>query len=67
MLKSKEHLNVFVNYINLKHKNITFTFEAEDLNGFSLLNVEITRKNKRFDTLIFHKVTFRGVFTNHDY
>ena len=30
----KEHLKLFVNYMNLKHKNIKFTFETEDSNIF---------------------------------
>ena len=66
LFKSKEHLKLFVNYMNSKHKNIKFTFETEDSNNFSFLNVKITRKNKRFVTSIFRKATFRGVYTNYD-
>ena len=50
MFKSKEHLKLFVNYMNSKHKNIKFTFETKDSNNFSLLDVKITRKNKRIVT-----------------
>ena len=32
--------------MNSKHKNIKFTFEAEDLNSISFLDVEIICKNK---------------------
>ena len=49
-----------------KLKNIKFTFEAEDLNSFSFLEVKITSKNKRLVSSIFHKATFREVFTNYD-
>ena len=49
-----------------KLKNIKFTFEAEDLNSFSFLEVKITSKNKRLVTSIFHKATFREVFSNYD-
>ena len=66
LFKSKEHLKLFVNYMNSKHKNIKFTFETEDSNNFSFLDVKITRKNKRFVTSIFRKATFSGVFTNYD-
>ena len=52
--------------MNSKHKNIKFTFETEDSNNFSFLDVKITRKNKRFVTSIFRKTTFSGVFTNYD-
>ena len=35
LFKSKEHVKLFVNYMNSKHKNIKFTFETEDSNNFS--------------------------------
>ena len=66
LFKSKEHLKLFVNYMNSKHKNIKFNFEAKDSNNFSFLDVKITRKNKRFATSIFRKATFSGVYTNYD-
>ena len=47
LFKSKEYLKLFVNYMNSKH-NITFTFETEDSNNFSSLDVKITHKNKQF-------------------
>ena len=52
--------------MNSKHKNIKLTFETEDSNNFSFLDVKITSKNKRFVTSIFRKATFSGVFTNYD-
>ena len=61
LFKSKEHLKLFVNYMNSKHRNIKFTFETEDSNTFSILDVKNTRKNKRFVTSIFRKTTFSGV------
>ena len=66
LFKSKEHLKLFVNYMNSKHRNIKFTFETEDSNNFSFLDVKIIRQNKRFVTSIFRKATFSGVFTNYD-
>ena len=55
LFKSKEHVKFFVNYMNLKHKNIKYTFETEDSNNLLFLDVKITRKNKRFFTSIFAK------------
>ena len=66
LFKSKEHLKLFVNYMNSKYRNIKFTFETEDSSNFSFLDVKITRQNKRFVTSIFRKATFSGVFTNYD-
>ena len=34
--QSTEHLEIFINYINLKHRNAKFTFEAKDLNNLSV-------------------------------
>ena len=55
-----------MNYINSKHRNIKFTFDTEDSNNFSLLDVKITQQNKQFVTSIFPKATFSGVFTNYN-
>ena len=52
--------------MNSKHRNIKFTFETEDSNNFSFLDVKITRQNKQFVTSIFRKATFSGVFTSYD-
>ena len=52
--------------MNSKHNNIKFTFQTEDLNNFSFLDVNITPKNKWFVTSIFRKATFSGVFTNYN-
>ena len=64
--RSKDHWKRFVNYLNSKHKNIKFTFETEDLEKNLFLNVKVTLIKKRFNTSIFGKVTFSGVFTNYN-
>ena len=66
LFKSNEHVKLFVNYMNSKHKNIKFSFETEDSNNFSFLNAKITRKNKRFVTSILREATFSGVYINYD-
>ena len=66
LFKSKEHLKLFVNCMNLKHNDIKFTFEAEDLICFFIHRCQNYRKDKRFVTLIFRKATFSGDFTNYD-
>ena len=52
--------------MNPKHKNRKFTFETKDLNNFSVLDVKITLKNKRFVISNFCKATFSGVFNNYN-
>ena len=47
--------------MNSKHKNIEFTFEAENLNSFSYKNVKIIPQITRFITSFFWKATFSVV------
>ena len=65
LFKSKEHLKWFVNYMNSKHKNIKFTFETEDSNNFSLLDVKRTTKTKSLLLWFFTKPHLVE-FTNYD-
>ena len=63
--KYEEHLKLFVNYMNSKHKHIKFDFETEDSNNFSFLDAKITRK-KMVCCFDFSQSQFSGVFTNYD-
>ena len=60
------HVEKFVDYMNTKHPNIRFTFEIEDQNNFSFLDIKIIRsiEKKAFETSVYRKSTFSGVFTN---
>ena len=66
MFQFRDHVTTFVNYMNTKHPNIRFTFEIEDQNSFSFSDIEIIRKTekKAFETSVYTKSTFSGVFTN---
>ena len=61
---SKEHLQLFVDYVNKHHKCLKFTSEAENGNSFSLLDFKITRHNQQFKTSVYRKPTFSGLFTH---
>ena len=52
--------------MNTRHKTLKFTFDFEQNNSFSFLDVEITRGSNGFSTSVFRKATFSGVFTNFD-
>ena len=52
--------------MNHQHPNLKFTFEFEQNNSFSFLDVKICRENDRFTTSIYRKPTFSGVFTHFD-
>ena len=42
LFKSKDHLLLFAKYMNTRHKNLKFTFDFEQNNSFSFLDVKIT-------------------------
>ena len=50
LLKSKDRLLLFFRYMNTRHKNLKFTFDFEQNNNFSFLDVKITREIKAFST-----------------
>ena len=66
LFKSKDHLLLFTMYMNTRHKNFKFTFDLQQNNSFSFLDVKITRGSNGFSTSVFRKATFSGVFTNFD-
>ena len=49
MFQARDHVKKFVDYMNKKHLNIrfTFTFEVEDQNSFSLLDIKIIRNTEK--------------------
>ena len=63
---SYSKLSKFVDYMNHQSPNLKFTFEVEQNNSFSFLDVKICRENDRFTTSIYRKPTFSGVFTHFD-
>ena len=66
LFTSKEHLQLFVDYMNKQHKCIKFTSESESNNSFSFLDINITRHDQKFKTSVYRKPTFSGVFTHYE-
>ena len=66
VFQSRDHIKKFVDCMNTKHLNIHFTFEIEDQNSFSFLDIKIIRNTEKkvFETSVYRKSTFSGVFTN---
>ena len=56
LFKSKEHLKLFVDYMNSKHRNIKFNFETEKSNNFSILDVKLPDKTNSLLLLFFAKL-----------
>ena len=64
MFEKKDHVKKFLRYMNSRHRNIKFTFEEEQDNKISFLDILITRVGNGLQTLLFCKKTFSGVYLN---
>ena len=64
LFKKSEHVQLFVNYMNSKHKNISFSYETEKDGVTLFLDVNIFREKDKFVTNMYRKETFTGVYTN---
>ena len=66
LFRSNNHINAFLNFLNLQHPNIVFTVENEVSKSLSFLVAKITQDNGSFTTTVFHKPAFTGLCTNFD-
>ena len=64
IFKCKEHSIKFLEYLNKKHKNISFTSELELNNTLPFLDVLITKENNSLTTNVFRKDTYTGLGLN---
>ena len=65
LFKHKNHVPLFLNYINSQHRNIKFTYETENNNSISFLDVKVERSNDGFVTSVYRKPTFSGQGTSY--
>ena len=66
LFSSKEHLQLFVDYMNKQYKCLKFTSEAENIKSFSFLDIKLTRHNQQFKTSDHRKRTFSDVFMHYE-
>ena len=64
LMKSEDEANSFLVYLNAKHPNIKFTMEVEKDEKLPFLDVLISSKNDNFETSVYRKQTFTGLFMN---
>ena len=55
LFSSKEHIQLFADYMSKKHKCLKFTSEAENDNSFSFLEIKITCHNQQLKTFVYRK------------
>ena len=61
IFKSSSHIPLFLEYLNSKHENITFTSETETNGKLAFLDVLIKRDVNGFQTEVYRKPTFTGL------
>ena len=66
LFKSRDHVAPFMQFLNSQHPNIRFTCESEKENCLNFLDITVTRKGSTFETSVYRKPTFSGLFTNFD-
>ena len=65
LFNSESDADKFYEFLKKQHPNIKFTFEKQQSNQISLLDIHINNNGKNFSTTIFRKTTTIGFFTNY--
>ena len=63
-LNDKDHINLFLDYLNQQNPSIKFTSEIEDNNKLAFLDILISKSNNDFTTSTYRKPTFTGLGLN---
>ena len=66
LFKSEHDIDLFKDYLNTCHSNISFTYEKESQGFMPFLDYKIFRENGKFATSVFRKSTFTGVYSNYN-
>ena len=64
LFNDPSEVNKFEKYMNSRHTNMNFTKEIENNNSLSFLDIRIDKTTNNFDTSIYRKPTFSGVYLN---
>ena len=64
LVKNETEANSFLTYLNSKHANIKFTIEREKDKKLPFLDILISSKIEYFETSVYRKDTFSGLFMN---
>ena len=63
IFRNQDHIPLFLEYLNSKHRNIEFSSETENNKILPFLDIEINRIGNGFQTSIYRKPTFTGLCT----
>ena len=62
--KTKDHIQQFHNYVNVKHHSLKFTYDIENNDSLPFIGVLVTKSDCSYQTRIYHKPTSTDLFTN---
>ena len=65
IFKDSSHVELFFEYFNTRHPNITFTYEIEQNNELPFLDILICRNGGKFVTSVYRKSTYTGLGLNY--
>lgn len=63
-LKNKELASRILEFLNKQHRNIKFTIEHEENKRLPFLDTLVKRYLSRYETSVYRKKTFTGVYLN---
>ena len=63
LFNSEQHVDLFLEYLNSQHPNISFTSEKEVNGSLPFLDIQIQSKDDHFTTSIYRKPTFTGLMS----
>ena len=61
IFKDRDHVSMFLDYLNSRHINIKFTCELENDGRLPFLDCLVHRNNSKFDVSVYRKPTFSGL------
>ena len=64
LFRGRDHIIMFLEYINCQHPNINFTAETESENSLPFLDVLVTSEGNNFMTSLYRKKTFTGLYAD---
>ena len=64
LFKEPNHVDEFLQYVNLKHPNIKFTVERENNDKLPFLDILVHKKHSGFTTSVYRKNTFTNLGQN---
>ena len=63
-METLNHIKKIEKYLNSRHNNMKFAFKVEQNDKLCFLDIKISRDGNKFETSLYRKPTFSGIYTN---